>query len=118
MNQRRRLAETRGRRGETLAALYLMAKGWRVLGRRLKTPRGEVDLVVRRGRKIAFVEVKWRARATDLDTAIDAWRLRRVAAAAEVLAARYMREDDTIQIDVILVSPKTWPRHLANCWLG
>ena len=73
--------EARGRRGEALAAWYLRLKGWRILARRVKTPRGEVDLIARRGRTVAFVEVKWRASDRELDTAIDPYRLRRVIAA-------------------------------------
>lgn len=106
--------EAQGRRGEVLAAWYLRCKGWRVLARRVKTPRGEVDLIVRRGRTLAFVEVKWRARSADWATAIDAWRLRRVAAAAEVLAHRHARPGDVLRIDVVLLAPGAWPRHIAN----
>src|SRR5690606_9654900 len=69
MNRAR--AEQRGRRGEGAAAWWLRLHGWRVLARRVKTPRGEIDLVVRRGRVVAFVEVKWRAGASQLDLAID-----------------------------------------------
>ena len=56
----RRLAERRGRRAETLAAWYLRLKGYRILARRYRTPVGEIDLIVRRGRLVAFVEVKRR----------------------------------------------------------
>ena len=84
----REQAERRGRRSEALAAWYLRLKGWRILARRVKTPRGEVDLVARRGRMVAFVEVKWRRTAAELDIAIDHHRLRRVAAAAEAIAGR------------------------------
>lgn len=108
--------EAKGRRGEWLAAWYLRATGWRILARRVRTPRGEVDLVARRGRLVAFVEVKWRARAADLDFAIDAWRLRRVAAAAEVIAPRYAGPGDDLRIDVILLAPGCWPRRIANAW--
>jgi putative endonuclease len=106
--------EARGRRGEALAAWYLRLKGWRIIAQRVKTPRGEVDLVARRGRTLAFVEVKWRRSAVELDFSIDEYRLRRVAAAAEVLAARHARTGDVQRIDVILVAPWTWPRHMAN----
>jgi putative endonuclease len=84
----RRVAEAQGRAGERWAAWYLRLKGWRILDRRVRTKAGEIDLVVRRGSIVAFVEVKARGTAAALDLAIDERRLRRVAAAAEMLAPR------------------------------
>lgn len=75
-----------------------------------------MDLVARRGRTVAFVEVKWRATAAELDLAIDERRLRRVARAAEALAPRYARTDDDLRIDVLLLAPRRWPRHIVNAW--
>ena len=109
--------EARGRRGERLAAWYLRFKGWRILARRVKTPRGEIDLIARRGSVVAFVEVKWRASAAELDYAIDAYRLRRVLAAAEAVGHRYARPDDQQRIDVVLLAPGRFPRHMANALL-
>lgn len=106
----------RGRRGEAWAAAWLRLAGWRILARRVKTPRGEIDLIVRRGKTTAFIEVKWRKAARDLDLAIDAGRLRRVAAAVEAVANRYMREGDNVRIDVLLLAPWCWPRHITNAW--
>ncbi len=114
----RRAAETRGREGETKAAWYLRLKGWRILDRRVRTPAGEVDLVAKRGKLIAFVEVKTRASAAELDYAIDEYRLRRVAAAAEYLMPRYAGPHDDIRVDVILIAPGTLPRHIENAWMG
>ncbi|RHW16605.1 YraN family protein [Sphingomonas gilva] len=111
-------AESAGRRAETLAAWWLRLRGWRVLARRARVAGGEVDLVARRGRTLAFVEVKARATAGELDFAIDRQRLRRVAIAAERLAPRYARPDDDIRIDVLLVAPLRLPRHLTNVWHG
>lgn len=116
MSDRRARAEKQGRRGETLAALYLWLTGWRVLARRVKTRRGEVDIVARRGRVVCFVEVKWRRTAKELDLAIDAYRLRRVADAAALLAARYQKPGDDVRIDVVLVAPGSWPRRIENAW--
>lgn len=110
--------EARGRRGEGLAAWYLRLKGWRVLARRVRTPRGEIDLVVRRGRTVAFVEVKWRASAIERDSAIDPWRLRRVVAAAEALAPRFVKPGDEQRIDVLLLAPGRLPRHIVNATLA
>ncbi|WP_421847750.1 YraN family protein [Novosphingobium sp.] len=109
-------AERRGRRGESLAAWYLWAGGWRILARRQRVGAGEVDLVARKGRTVAFIEVKWRASQAALDQAIDARRLRRVARAAEALAPRFAGPGDDIRIDVILLAPGHWPRHMANVW--
>ncbi|MCC6924310.1 YraN family protein [Novosphingobium sp.] len=106
--------EAQGRRGESLAAWYLRLKGWRILAQRVKTPRGEIDLIARRGGVVAFVEVKWRARADELDQAVDPWRLRRVAAAAEAVGHRYARAHDLQRIDVLLLAPGRFPRHMAN----
>jgi putative endonuclease len=113
---KRQGAERRGHRGETLAAWYLRLRGWTILARRIKTARGEVDIIARRGAMVAFVEVKWRNSAADLDMAIDAYRLRRVAAAVEAISHRFMRSGDDMRIDVILVAPRTWPRRIVNAW--
>lgn len=114
----RQAAEKRGRLGETIAAWWLRLHGWRILAQRVKVRAGEVDLVARRGRTVAFIEVKSRTRAVDLDNAIDAWRLRRVAAAANAVAAKYAPKGEDIRIDVILIAPFAWPRHLTNVWHG
>ena len=114
----RQRAERGGRRAEWLAALWLQLKGWKILGRRVRTPVGEVDLVVRRGRTAAFVEVKARATVEEAGFALDEYRLRRVAAAAEALAHRYAREGDDIRLDAVFVVPRRLPRHMANIWHG
>lgn len=112
----REIAERRGRRGEGFACLWLRLQGWRIVARRVKTPRGEVDLIARRGRTVLFCEVKWRATVRERDRAIDAYRLRRVAAAVEAVAHRYLRQGDNPRIDVLLLAPRAWPRHIVNAW--
>ncbi len=114
----RRIAEEAGRRGERLAAWWLRLKGWQILDRRVRTPAGEVDLVARRGGLIAFVEVKTRRTAAELDHAIDQRRLARVAAAAELLMPRYAANGEDIRVDVLLLAPGTRPRHIENAWIG
>lgn len=115
---KRRQAEQRGRRAEAIAAWYLRLKGWRILDQRVRTPVGEVDIVARRFNTTAFVEVKARGTAAELDYAIDDYRLRRVAAAAEVIAARPAFPKGDIRIDVILIAPGRIPKHLPNVWTG
>lgn len=114
---KRQVAEQRGRQGERRAALWLQLKGWTVLDRRKKTPVGEIDLICRKGNLIAFIEVKWRNSAADLDFAIDEYRLRRVAAAAEAVAHLYATNGEDIRVDVILLAPGSFPRHIENAWM-
>lgn len=113
---KRQRAERAGRSGEGRAALWLQMKGWRVLDRRRKTPLGEIDLVCKRGNLIAFVEVKWRKAAAELDHAIDEYRLSRVAAAVEAVAHEYATDGEDIRVDVILLAPNSFPRHIVNAW--
>ncbi len=101
----RKAAEAAGRRAERIAGWWLRLKGWRILDRRVRTPAGEVDLVARRGNLVAFVEVKSRATAAELDIAIDQRRLARVAAAAEYLMPCYAGPGDDIRVDVLLLTP-------------
>ena len=116
MSQARRLAERRGQRGEAVAALWLRLFGWRLVARRVRVRVGEIDLIMRRRRMLAFIEVKARRRAAELDLAIDAHRLRRVAAAVNAVAHRYARPGDDLRIDVVLIAPWRWPRHLTTVW--
>ena len=111
-------AEKRGRGAETIACWYLRLHGWRILARRARVPGGEVDVVAKRGRTLAFVEVKARADAGSAAFALDEWRLRRVAVAAERLMSRYMDGVDDVRIDATFIVPFRWPKHLPNVWQG
>ena len=113
---KRQIAEQSGRDGERRAAMWLRMKGWSILGQRIKTPLGEIDLIARRGGVVAFIEVKWRKKAEDLDHAIDEYRLRRVASAVETVAHKYAAGGEDIRVDVILLAPGAFPRHIVNAW--
>ena len=114
----RHAAEKRGRGAETFACWALRLKGWQILARRARVPGGEVDIVARRGRTIAFVEVKARSSDEAAAMSLDDWRLRRVAVAAERLAARYARNGEDVRIDAMFVVPGRWPKHMENVWNG
>jgi putative endonuclease len=105
-----------GRRAEVVAALWLIAKGYRVLGFRLATPQGEIDLLVAKGRVIAAVEVKIRptlATALEAVTANQRQRLRRALA---MFAARRGRGDADLRLDLIALAPGRFPRHIPGAW--
>jgi putative endonuclease len=108
--------ERAGRRAETIAVWWLRLHGWSILARRARVRGGEIDIVARRGRIIAFVEVK--ARRTDFaaDLALEPWRLRRVFAAAEHLFERWRRPGDDMRVDAMLIVAGRWPRHVVNLW--
>lgn len=114
----RQAAEQRGRRAESLAAWALRLKGWRILAQRVRVRGGEVDLIARRGRVVAFIEVKARSSDNAAEMSLDRHRLKRVAAAAEQLAARYARPGEDIRIDAVFVVPGRWPRHVPDVWQG
>ena len=116
MTAKREIAERNGREGEAQAAMWLGTQGWQILAERVKTPLGEIDLIARKSGLVAFIEVKWRKRSSDLDTAIDERRLSRVAAAVECVAHEYAGEGEDIRIDVILLAPGGRPRHITNAW--
>jgi len=108
-----------GRRAEVLAALWLMAKGYRILGFRLATPLGEIDLLAQRGGILAVVEVKQRATIEDaLDAVTPTQRDRLRRAAAHLSAHRAGLRALSARLDLIAFSPGRIPRHLPDAWAG
>ena len=113
---KRQRAEQRGREAERQAADWLARQGWEILAQRVKTKAGEIDLIARQEGIVAFVEVKYRRLAAELDHAIDMRRLTRVAAAVEAVGHEYATGGEDWRIDVILLAPGDSPRHIANAW--
>jgi putative endonuclease len=112
-------ARKSGRRGELVAALWLMAKGYRILGFRLRTPQAEIDLLALRGRTLAVVEVKRRA---DMLAALEAVsfdqraRLRR--AGAMLAARRPSLAGASVRLDLMALAPGRLPMHIPDAWKG
>jgi putative endonuclease len=109
----RQVAFRLGLSAETRAAALLLAKGYRIVARRWRSPVGEIDLVVRRGRVLAFVEVKARISFDDAAEAVTGRQRRRIAAAAGAWLAKHP-DDATrdIRFDAVLVAPRRIPRHI------
>ena len=114
----KRAAERRGRRGEFLAMLLLVAKGYRILGRRVRTHAGEIDMVARTpGGIVCFVEVKTRNRLRDAQEALRPRQEMRISRAAELfIAQRPWLMPKGVRFDTIVVSDRTWPYHLRDAW--
>ena len=114
----RRGAELRGRRSEFWAALCLICKFYRVLGWRVKTRLGEIDLVALSPDGIlCFIEVKARGQQGSAAEAITGRQRSRIErAAALYLGAHPALRHKAVRFDAILVTPRRWPQHLKDAW--
>jgi len=98
---------------EGRAAAFLMAKGYRILARRFRTPQGEIDLVARRRNLLVFVEVKARASLDEAAYAVTPRQQRRIIDAAQAwLMAHPEHADFELRFDAMLIAPRRLPRHL------
>jgi len=102
-----RLRQQSGRLGEGLAAWFLERRGYRVRGRNLRIGRFEIDLVAERGRRLVFVEVKFRRGSSwgDPRAALAPAQRARLAAAAEAYAARFGDRRD-VRFDVVIIEER------------
>lgn len=117
MSANKRKAERRGRWAEALAALWLRAKGYRIIGQGVRRPGGEIELIARRGAVVAFVEVKARATLAQAADAVTPRQRRRIEAAATAfLAGRPDLAESHIRFDVVLVRPWARPVHQPDAW--
>ena len=117
MARSRRAAYRHGHLAEAAAAALLMAKGYRLLSRRYKTPLGEIDLIARRGRVVAFVEVKARATRREALESVGRMSEKRIADAADLWLAKHpdaARFD--LRFDMVLVTPWQLPQHLPDAF--
>ncbi|MFN7054283.1 YraN family protein [Hyphomonas sp.] len=113
----RRAAEIRGRMAERRAALWLRLKGYSILAARVKLPVGEIDLVARKGKLIAFIEVKARTRQEDALGAVTQQSWQRISRAAEAwMSARPRYADHGWRYDLIALAPGRMPRHIRDAW--
>lgn len=114
----RKRRERLGRRGEMLATWLLRLKGYRILGRRVRTPLGEIDLIAQApSGMLCFVEVKMRSASETALLALGPQQQMRIARAAELyLAHRPDLGRKGVRFDVVTVGARALPRHLADAW--
>lgn len=107
----------KGLRAEFLAKLYFRLKGYQIVGERFKTPVGEIDLILKKGRRLAFVEVKWRGTAAAAAESIHAKNQSRVKRAATLYLQRYPEYTQyELGFDALVMAPGAWPQHIRNAW--
>ena len=112
-------AREAGRSAEVVAAILLILKGWRILGFRLKTPQAEIDLLARRGRILAVVEVKSRTTLEEALASVRPSQQERLRRAGESLAARRKSLSGlAVRLDMVALAPGRWPRHIPDAWAG
>ena len=116
MSRKRQRAYRAGLWGERLAALMLMLKGYRILHSRHRTGAGEIDLIVRRGRVLVFVEVKTRQGGADASAVHPAQAARLVRAANAYLGAHPHSAGLDVRFDVVLAGGWRWPRQIKSAW--
>lgn len=106
-----------GLSAESKAAALLLAKGYRIAFRRWRTPVGEIDIVVRRGRTLVFVEVKAREREDDAAYAVTPRQKARIIGGAEFWLSKNPHDAECfIRFDVVLVTPGRVPKHIENAF--
>ena len=102
-----------GLSAESRAAAYLIAKGYRILARRFRTPHGEIDIVARRRQLLAFIEVKARASLDEAAYAVTPRKQQRIIDAAQGwLMAHPEHANFELRFDAMLIAPRRLPRHL------
>ncbi|WP_248310302.1 YraN family protein [Bosea sp. 117] len=115
--ERRRAAFARGIDAEAAASALLAAQGFSILATRIRTPRGEIDLVARNETLLLFVEVKARANIDAAALSILPRQRRRIAQAAEIfLAGRPELAALDMRFDAVLIAPRSAPVHLPGAF--
>ncbi len=110
-------AERRGRLAEALCATWLRMKGYRIVARGVRTPVGELDIVARRGRVLAIVEVKARGTLAAAAESIGEHQRRRIARAALAFLQRHPRYGTLdLRFDAVLFAPWRPPHHIVDAW--
>jgi putative endonuclease len=113
----RQRAQRRGRLAEWLCLWHLRLRGWHIVARGWRCPTGEIDILARRGRVLAVIEVKSRGELAVAASALAPRQRRRIVRAAEAfLTQRSDLAGLDLRFDVMLVAPRHLPRHWRGAW--
>jgi len=113
---KRQIAEKKGRRAELWANLYLRLKGYRILDKRFRAKVGEVDLIAKRGQTLVFVEVKARKTVDDALLSIAYKQRRRIEAASQAWVKKHQPSFRSLRFDIIAIVPRALPAHIRSAW--
>ena len=107
----------RGHAAERRCALLLRLKGWRILARRYRTPVGEINLIAKRGKIVAAIEIKARQTLMEALEAVTPHQRRRIERAAEAFLSQHPKWRNLgFRFDVMAVTPRHWPKHVTDAW--
>lgn len=116
-SETRRKAHALGLSAESRAAWYLRLTGWRILKRRYKTRVGEIDLIVKKRKTVAFVEVKARKTRQAAMDAVTPASQERITRAAKIFVSEHPKAGFfTLRFDVIIIRPWTLPERIENAF--
>ncbi len=119
MRRTRQAAHIHGHRAETIAVWYMRLKGYRLIANRFKSAVGEIDLIMRKGKTLVFIEVKARSKVDDSMWAVTPQQSRRIASAASLFVCRHDVSGVEFQrFDIVAVPSYLWPTHIKNAFDG
>ena len=114
---KRRRAHALGLSAEHLAAWYLRLTGWRILKHRYKTKAGEIDLIAKRNKTVAFVEVKARKSRRAALEAVTPASQRRITKAAKIFVSQHAKAGFyTLRFDIVIIRPWALPERIVNAF--
>lgn len=118
MSLKRQRAYRWGIHAEKVAGWYLRGKGYRILAGRSRNALGEIDILARRGRTLAAIEVKARKTLEQCEISVTPAKQQRIARAMELWLAQSsgLAENCAIRFDVIWMTPWRWPLHIKDAW--
>lgn len=102
---------------EKFAELILRIKGYQILGRRIKTPSGEIDILAATKKTLVVVEVKKRGDDFSAASAIRPAQQARLIASGSYMMGQ-VQGYETVRFDALLFAPKTLPKHIKNAFFA